>query len=53
MVHRSRKETKEEERFLSMQLISQEKDPAVGMQLISQEKDPAVGINGFEGTRPE
>ena len=34
------KETKEEERFLSMQLIS-------------QGKDPAVGINGFEGIRPE
>ena len=34
------KETKEEERFLSMQLIS-------------QEKDPTVGINGFEGIRPE
>ena len=34
------KKTKEEERFLSMQLIS-------------QEKDPAVGINGFEGIRPE
>ena len=31
--------TKEKERFLSMQLISQEKIP--------------VGINGFEGTVPE
>ena len=36
----SREETKEEERFLSMQLIS-------------QERDPAVGINGFEGIGPE
>ena len=34
------KETKEEERFLSMQLIS-------------QERDPAVEINDFEGIGPE
>ena len=40
LVRRSREETKEEERFFSMQLIS-------------QEKDPTVGINGFEGIRPE
>ena len=40
LVHRSRKETKEEECFLSMQLIS-------------QENDPAVGINDFEETGPE
>ena len=37
---KQKKETKEEERFLSMQLIS-------------QEKDPAVRINGFKETRPE
>ena len=37
---KQKKETKEEERFLSMQLIS-------------QEKDPAMGINDFEGTGPE
>ena len=37
---KQKKETKEEERFLSMQLIS-------------QEKDPTVGINGFEGIGPE
>ena len=36
----NREETKEEERFLSMQLIS-------------LEKDLAVEINGFEGIRPE
>ena len=37
---RVEKETKEEERVLSMRLIF-------------QEKDPAVGINGFEGIGPE
>ena len=37
---KEKKETKEEERFLSMQLIS-------------HEKDLAVGINGFEGTGPK
>ena len=36
----NREETKEEERFLSMQLIT-------------QEKDIVVGINGFEGVGPE
>ena len=40
LFRRNREETKEEERFLSMQLIS-------------QEKDFAVGINSFKGTRPE
>ena len=40
MVRRSREETKEEERFLSIQLIS-------------QERDPAMGINSFKGTKPE
>ena len=35
-----KKETKEEKRFLSIQLIS-------------QEKDLAMGINGFEGIGPE
>ena len=37
---RVEKETKEEERVLSMRLIF-------------QEKDPAVGINSFEGIGPE
>ena len=36
----NREETKEEERFLSMQLIT-------------QEKDIVVGINGFEEIGPE
>ena len=36
----SREETKEEECFLSMQLIS-------------QENDPVMEINGFEGITPE
>ena len=40
LFRRNREETKEEERFLSMQLIS-------------QEKDFAVGINSFKGTKPE
>ena len=40
MVRKSREETKEVERFLSMQLIS-------------QERDPAVEINGFEGIELE
>ena len=39
-LQKQKKETKEEERFLSLQLIP-------------QEKDLVVGINGFEETGPE